>query len=44
MGEHRKNKRPSTREKHQKGKRRKRKDKSGEKGDVRRTPRKKGVD
>jgi hypothetical protein len=38
--EHRKNARPSTREKHQKGRRRKKKDRGGEKGDVRRTPRK----
>jgi hypothetical protein len=38
--EHRKNARPSTREKHQKGRRRKKKDAGGEKGDARRTPRK----
>jgi hypothetical protein len=38
--EHRKNARPSTRGKHEKGKRRKQKDAGGEKGDRRRTPRK----
>jgi hypothetical protein len=39
--EHKKNARPSTREKHQKGKRRKKKDRpGGEKGDERRKPRK----
>lgn len=39
--EHTKNKRPSTKEKHQKGQARKSKDKGGEKGDARRPYRRK---